>query len=93
MSARIAQLKRGISRLIDAYSEGLLDKQEFEPKLRQAKERLASLETEAKSLADEEAQRAELRLVIGKLEEFAERMQQGLEQADWSTRREIIRAP
>jgi site-specific DNA recombinase len=92
LSARIAQLKRGIARLIDAYSDGLLDKDEFEPKIRHAKERLAQLQAEAQTLADEEAQRGELRLVIGKLEEFAERLDRGLEDADWSTRREIIRA-
>jgi site-specific DNA recombinase len=91
VAARIAQLKRGIARLIDAYSEGLLEKEEFEPKLRQCKERLARLQVEAKKTADEEAQRAELRLVIGKLKEFAEQFDHGLEQADWSTRREIIR--
>ena len=54
VAARIAQLKRGIARLIDAYSEGLLEKEEFEPKLRQAKERLARLQAEATKLADEE---------------------------------------
>ena len=91
VAARIAQLKRGIARLIDAYSEGLLEKEEFEPKLRQAKERLARLQAEATQLADEEAQRAELRLVIGKLKEFAEQLDHNLEEADWSTRREIIR--
>jgi site-specific DNA recombinase len=91
MAARIGQLKRGIARLIDAYSDGLLEKEEFEPKLRQAKERLARLQAEATKLADEEAQRAELRLVIGRLQEFAEQLDRGLEEADWSTRREIIR--
>jgi len=92
ISTRIGQLKRGIARLIDAYSEGLLDKEEFEPKIRHSKERLARLESEAAQLADEEAQRAELRLVIGKLQEFTEQLEQGLEHADWATRREIIRA-
>jgi site-specific DNA recombinase len=92
LSARITQLKRGIARLIDAYSEGLLEKEEFEPKIRQAKERLQHLQEEAAQHADEKGQRAELRLVIGKLEDFAERMDRGLERADWSTRREIIRA-
>src|SRR5208282_696677 len=91
VAARIAQLKRGIARLIDAYSDGLLEKEEFEPKLRQTKERLARLQAEATKLADEEAQRTELRLVIGKLKEFAEQLERGLEKADWSTRREIIR--
>jgi site-specific DNA recombinase len=92
LSTRIAQLKRGIARLIDAYSEGLLEKEEFEPKIRHSKERLARLEREAAQMADAEAQRAELRLVIGKLQEFTEQLQEGLEQADWATRREIIRA-
>ena len=91
MEARIAQLKRGLARLIDAYSEGLLEKEEFEPKLRHCKERLARLQAESKKAADEEGQRAELRLVIGKLKEFAEQLEQGLEAADWTTRREIIR--
>ena len=92
LSARIGKLKRGIARLIDAYSESLLEKEEFEPKIRQAKARLARLEAEATQLASEQGQRAELRLVIGKLEEFAERMDRGLEDTAWATRREIIRA-
>ena len=92
MAARIAQLKRGIARLIDAYGEGLLEKDEFEPKIRQLKARLTRLEAEEQGLAQEEARRAELRLIIGQLEEFTQRMDQGLEEADWSTRREIIRA-
>ncbi len=33
-----------------------------------------------------------MRLVIGRLQEFAERVKTGLAEADWSTRREIIRA-
>jgi site-specific DNA recombinase len=92
MASRCTQLKRGIARLIDAYSEGLLEKDEFEPKIRQLKERLARLEAEEKGLAQEEAQRAELRLVIGQLADFSQRLDQGLEEADWSTRREIVRA-
>ncbi len=88
----IQKVKRGIARLIDAYEEGLLDKGEFEPRIRGAKERLARLEVEAQAQAEEEAQEQELRLVIGHLQEFAERVRSGLADADWSTRREIIRA-
>jgi len=88
----IAKVKRTIGRLIDAYSEGLLEKEEFEPRLRAAKERLGRLEAEAAAAADEEVQQAELRLVIGKLEEFAEKVRDGLAEAAWATRREIIRA-
>src|SRR5205823_3052468 len=88
----IAKVKRTIGRLIDAYSEGLLEKEEFEPRLRAAKERLGRLEAEAAAAADEEVQQAELRLVIGKLEEFAEKVRDGLAEAEWATRREILRA-
>ncbi len=88
----IQKVKRGIARLIDAYAEGLLEKKEFEPRVRGAKERLSKLEAEAKAEAEEEAQEQELRLVIGHLQEFAERVRSGLAEADWSTRREIIRA-
>jgi site-specific DNA recombinase len=88
----IQKVKRGIARLIDAYEEGLLEKKEFEPRIRGAKERLAKLEAEAKAEAAEEAQEQELGLVIGQLQEFAEQVRSGLGDADWSTRREIIRA-
>ena len=88
----IQKVKRGIARLIDAYAEDLLDKGEFEPRICSAKERLAKLEVEAKAQAEVETQEQELRLVIGHLQEFADRVQSGLMQADWSTRREIIRA-
>jgi site-specific DNA recombinase len=88
----VQRVKRGIARLIDAYGEGLLDKEEFEPRIRAAKERLARLQAEAQAQAEAEAQERELRLVIGHLREFAERVRSGLKEADWSTRREIIRA-
>jgi site-specific DNA recombinase len=88
----IQKVKRGIARLIDAYAEGLLEKKEFEPRIRGAKERLAKLEAEAQAQAAEEAQEQELRLVIGQVQEFAAQVRSGLAEADWSTQREIIRA-
>jgi site-specific DNA recombinase len=88
----IRNVKRGIARLIDAYAEGLVDKSEFEPRIRNAKERLAKLEGEAHAQADQEAQVQELRLVIGRLQEFADRVRCNLGQADWQARRDIIRA-
>ena len=47
LQSRIQTAKRGIARLIDGYEEGLLDKSEFEPRIRRAKERLGKLEGEA----------------------------------------------
>ena len=41
-SERIQQVKRAIARLIDGYGEGVLEKNEFEPRIRGAKERLCN---------------------------------------------------
>jgi site-specific DNA recombinase len=88
----IANLKKMISRLIDAYGDGLLDKSEFEPRILAARERLAKLEDECRQRIDEANQEVELRLVIGQLEEFARRVSQELQEPDWDTRREVVRA-
>ncbi|HWT81331.1 MAG TPA: recombinase family protein, partial [Candidatus Methylomirabilis sp.] len=88
----VKQMRKSISRLIDAYEEGLLDKSEFEPRITAARERLSRLEEERNQETDKEIQESELRLVIGQLEEFARRVSEGLREPDWLTRREIIRA-
>ena len=92
LQARIQKVKCGIARLVDAYEDGLLERSDFEPRIRRSRDRLATLEAEAKKQAEEESQRVELRSVIGQLQEFVDRIKSGLQDADWSTRREIIRA-
>jgi site-specific DNA recombinase len=88
----IQKVKRGIARLIDAYTEGLVEKSEFEPRLRNARGRLERLQADAKEQADHQAQELELRLLVGRLQEFADQVRDGLQKADWQKRREIIRA-
>lgn len=92
LKARITKVKRGIARLFDAYEEGLLDKGEFEPRMRNTKQRLEKLQRQAGAQADEEMQQNELHLIIGRIKDFADTVQAGLEHADWSTRRGILRA-
>jgi site-specific DNA recombinase len=92
LSKLVSNVKKMISRLIDAYGEGLLDKSEFEPRISAARARLAKLEDEHRQRIGEAAQEAELRLVIGQLEEFARRVSQELQEPDWNSRREIVRA-
>ena len=88
----MAQVERSLTRLIDAYEEGLLTKSEFEPRVRAARERLAKLQTEAAAAQDQETEEQQLEAVLGRLEEFAQHVEQRLAEADWATRREIIRA-
>ena len=88
----INQVKRSISRLIDAYQEGFLQKAEFEPRISAARERLSRLEEERARKEEKESHESELRLVIGQLEEFSRQVSEGLREPDFATRRKIIRA-
>src|SRR5262249_5000173 len=92
LQAQVAKAKRAVARLIDAYQEGLLAREEFEPRIRRARERLLNLEGEAAQVLAAEDQEQQLRAVLGQLQQFAQRVSEGLEQASWQTRREIIRA-
>ena len=88
----IEKVRRGISRLIDAYGEGLLERDEFEPRIREARERLARLEREAAAAAKRESEEADFAAAVEQLEAFAQRVGEGLSEADWDTRRAILRA-
>ncbi len=87
----IQHVQRGIARLIDAYESGLLEREEFEPRIQAARDRLARLREDARTLAVEQTRNQQLRLVIGDWEAFADRIRDGLETLDWTARREIIR--
>ena len=88
----INKAKQSISRLIDAYAEGLLETGEFEPRIRGLKTRLANWEAELRALQDKVRETEELRLVFSRLDDFADQMNAGLQNTDWSQRREILRA-
>jgi site-specific DNA recombinase len=88
----IREAKRRISRLIGAYEDGFMEKSEFEPRMIRARERLTQLEAEARAEDERQTAEQELRLMIGQLEEFARRVDEGLGEADWRTRRDVIRA-
>jgi site-specific DNA recombinase len=85
------KLRQGLARLIDSYTEGYLEKSEFDSRVTRQRQRIAALDQQVRQLADAEALQRELRLLIGRLEDFAAQVEEGLETADWLTRREIIR--
>lgn len=88
----MGRLRQGIARLIDSYADGLIDKGEFEPRMARMGERLKQIEEQAQHAKDEASLERELTLILGRLDEFAARVKTGLHEADWLTRREIIRA-
>jgi site-specific DNA recombinase len=89
--AQLAKVRQGIARLIDSYTEGFIEKQEFEPRIKRLRERLVSLEDRDRQLRTELARQAELRLVITQLEDFSAKVKDSLAEAEWLTKRELIR--
>jgi site-specific DNA recombinase len=92
LDRRIAALRRGIGRLIDSYAEGVLDRAEFEPRVAGIKARVARLEARRRTAAEAVEAERELTLVIGRLENFAASVRDGLDGLDWHGRRDIIRS-
>jgi len=85
------KVKNGISRLIDSYTNGLIEKEEFEPRVKNLRQRLSVLEEQSRNVGEEISLQNELRLIITRLEDFAKEIELGLSEAEWLKKREIIR--
>jgi site-specific DNA recombinase len=92
LEAQLGKLRQGLARLIDSYTAALIEKHEFEPRITRLRQRIAHVEAHRQQLAEEAALHTDLRLIIGRLEDFAAQVQEGLVEADWSRQREMIRA-
>jgi len=89
--AQLAKLRRGMGRLIDSYAEGLIERTEFEPRSAGFRQRIGGWQAQLKAMRDEAALHTTLSLVIGRLEDFARRVHDRVAEANWDTRRELIR--
>lgn len=58
------KLKQGISRLIDSYAEGLIEREEFEPKIKNLKSRITQLEAQLTAVNSMKTAQHELSLII-----------------------------
>jgi len=47
VESQLARIRRSIARLIDAYTDGLIEKAEFEPRLGRLRQRITPFETNA----------------------------------------------
>ena len=86
------KLRNAIARMIDSYADGLIDKQEFEPRVKRAKTKLNQIESQMKKVVDAEEEGRQLRLLIVQLDEFSTRVKSKLAKLDWQTKRDVIRA-
>jgi site-specific DNA recombinase len=92
VEGQLGKLRQGLARLIDSDAEGLIAKRECEPRITHLRQRVTTLEEQAQQLVNEAALHVELQLIIGRREDFAAQVRDGLEDADWTSRRELIRA-
>ncbi len=92
IAAQVRKLRQGMGRLIDSYAEGLIEKGDFEPRVRRLKERIAILEQQAQQVSAEASMENEVRTLIGRLQDFVGTVTGGLDQITWEGQRAIIRA-
>ena len=91
LDCQMASLQRGIGRLIDSYTEGLIDRPEFEPRIAGLKARLLRVRERHQSAVEAAEAEYELTLIIGRLDEFATKVRDRLNELDFSGKRDIIR--
>jgi site-specific DNA recombinase len=91
LERQIARLERGIGRLIDSYAEGVIEPDEFQPRITGLKARRARREEQRRTAVEEADAERELTLMIGRLEEFATRVRDGLDDLDWAGKQALIR--
>jgi site-specific DNA recombinase len=87
----LARAHQGQSRLLDAYTEGLMDKVDFQPRMERLQERSKRLEEELQALTERARRDDDLRRVWSRVQEFAEQVKAGLTTANWAEKREIVR--
>jgi site-specific DNA recombinase len=92
LEAQMGKLRPGVARLIDSYTEGLINKAEFEPRVTRLRQRMAHMEAQCEALAGEETLQRELHLIVSRLDDFAAQVGANLDELAWDRKREIIRA-
>jgi site-specific DNA recombinase len=91
LQKQLATIQRTMNRLIDIHADGLIGRDEFEPRLAHARHRHAELESKLESLRSQSREQTALREALACVESFSETVKTNLDQADWTTRREILR--
>jgi len=91
LKKQVASSRRSVERLIDAYTDGVLDRSEFDPRLQRARQRLSKHEEQLHEVESESREQSTLREALSCLDSFCASIGTNLEAADWTLRREILR--
>ena len=77
---------------MDSLAEGVIDKDQFTSRMNRTKARIADIDKKIGTQAADEERRTHVRSVMNRLAELSTHLQSQLNDADWATKREIVRA-
>lgn len=83
-------IENKIKLLIDSYTDSLITKAEFEPRIKTYREHVRQIEQKILQLMDDEKQHHDVQIFMDKLENFANEVNTKLNSADWETKRNIL---
>jgi len=86
-----AKLQHALERLIDSFTEGLIEKDQFTSRMTRTKSRIAELDTKIMDDAGDVDHLEHLRLAASRLRELAAAVGPHLANSDWHRRRDLIR--
>jgi site-specific DNA recombinase len=86
-----ATQERALKRLLDAYEAGALPLEELTPRAQRVREQLHHAQQLVKATEAKVTETTVLHAVVGRLHEFAQQVQDGLDRLDWTVRRQLIR--
>jgi len=83
--------ERALQRLVDAYEAGAIELAELTTRSERVRARIARARDELAVLETILAEQRELKLVVARVEDFAQRLGKGLDALPWEERRTIVR--
>lgn len=86
------KVEKGISLLIDSYSQQYITKEEFEPRIQFLRQNLKNIQEQQAKLEAQTNVAKEMEVVISNLEKFANGVTSNLDNLDWNGKRDIIRS-
>ena len=91
LNAQRLKLQHALKPLIDSFTEGSIDQDQFTSRMGRTTSRIADLDVKIKSDAGDVDASENLRLAVNRIRELAAAIGPELTSADWHRRREIIR--
>ena len=91
LKAQRLKQQHALERLIDSFTEGLISKDQFTPRMARTRSRIAELDTQIQAYSGDIDQMEHLRLGVARLRELSATLGPGLADSDWHRKREVIR--